>query len=111
MQVRLEALLDFQASSRLAVRGLEVETIIVQQDLLALILPLGRRRDIRASPSATLRFELRASSFLPGDLLAHKNRDGQAHDQLKECFQRKAQTLEQLQTSMIYNDHNAVWPG
>ena len=46
-------------------------------------------------------FMLRASSFPPGKLLAHKNRDGQAHDQPKDCFQTKAQTLEELKTSSI----------
>ena len=51
LQVPLEvAALDFQAfqvgNSR---RGLEVKTVTIQQDLLALILPLGMRRDIRTS--------------------------------------------------------------
>jgi len=51
LQVPLEvAALDFQAfqvgNSR---RGLEVKTITIQRDLLALILPLGMRRDIRTS--------------------------------------------------------------
>ena len=42
--------------SRLAAsRGLEVKTITIQQDLLALILPQGMRRDIRTSPSDTSR--------------------------------------------------------
>jgi len=108
VQVRLEVALDFQAPRvRLDERSLEVETII-QQDLLALILPPGMRRDIRASSS---NFNLRASSFPPGKPLAHKNRDGQVHNQPKECFPTKSQTLEELQTSTIYNDHNAVWTG
>ena len=103
VQVRLEVALDFQAPRvRLAVRSLEVETTI-QQDLLALILPPGMRRDIRASSS---NFNLRASSFPPGKLLKHKNRDGQVHDRLKEGFATKAQTLEELQMSTIYNDHS-----